>query len=114
MAFKNIVQPLVLKTIDASTLTTSYKPINPSGVAQPCSIIKITNTSDRPIYISYNGIDDHDIILAGTTQVFDFQSNAQPSVFVANLPRHTIVYAKGSGGSGIIAISGWYQEPSSI
>jgi hypothetical protein len=113
MAVKNRVKAITLTSKASSTVTGSYAAINASGLTQACFLIRINNASNQAITISYDGTNDHDYLAANTALTFDFQANSQPNNFMALLALGTIVYVKGTAGTGTISLSGYYLEQSS-
>lgn len=109
MSVKNVVQPIEVQTIDSGSVGASYTAINSSGIEEPIFLIRITNDSNQAITISYDGSTDHDYILAGDSVLYNFQTNARPYTGMAALNIGTVVYVKGTSGTGTIAIAGWYQ-----
>jgi len=105
---QNSVKPLLLSSMLSSAVTGMYAPLNGIGFAHPPFFFTITNASNQPILISYNGIDDHDFLAANTSFDFPTQSNSQPNAQVALFPKNTIVYIKGVAGTGSIYLSGYY------
>jgi hypothetical protein len=109
MSVKNTVKAEILTSIDASTLSPTYQPININGLQNPCFMLRIINNSDKDVTISYDGIDDHEFVSTLSTATLLFQTNSQPGNHVALMPRGITVYAKGTAGSGFIYLSAYYQ-----
>lgn len=105
----NSVKAIVLTNIASSTLTSSYKPINASGLDQPCFTIRITNNSSNDVTISYDGINDNEIVLK-SGGIFDSnsQTNSLPNNKVAMWNKGKVIYIKGTAGTGNIYLSGYY------
>lgn len=114
MAVKNSVHAIPLTSIASSTVTGSYQAINPSGLPKPCFLIRIINFSSQAITISYDGVTDHEFLPNGGIFQFNIQANSQPSSYLANLSIGTIVYIKGTAGTGTVYLSGYYQAQSSF
>lgn len=109
MALKNSVQAIALTNIASSTLTTSYQAINPNGLTQACFMIRIMNSSTQAVTLSYDGTTDHEFILSNSTLQIDPQINSQPNNNIAKFSANTVVYVKGTAGTGNIYLSGYYQ-----
>jgi len=110
---KDSIKPLLIASLDASTLqAVTYTAINAvaNGLDGPCFMIRITNASSSGVLVSYDGINDHDILLDGHILQLDFQTNSRPGNKVAQLAKGTKVYVRGAAGQGNIYLSGWYQE----
>lgn len=109
---KNVVRAITLTSINSATLTGSYQAINIDGLPFPCFYLRINNSSNTGVTISYNGVTDNDYVLATDKLDLKMQQNAQPPAGVANWPKGTTVYVKGTAGVGIIYLSGYYQPQS--
>jgi len=109
MAVKNIIMAIPLTNIASSALTTTYQAINPGGIPHSCCILRLNSTSSTSVTISYDGVNDHEFLLAGDSFTIAVQNNAQPNNFIANFPLGTVVYAKGTAGTGALYLSGYYQ-----
>jgi hypothetical protein len=105
---QNSVKPLLLSSMLSSAVTNAYAPLNGIGFAHPPFLIRIINASNMAITISYNGIDDHEFIFANDLFQFPTQSGSEPAAFTSLLPKNTIVYIKGTAGTGSIYLSGYY------
>jgi hypothetical protein len=109
MALKNTIKAIPLTNIASSALTTSYQAINTGGLPSSCCILRLNSTSSTSVTISYDGVNDHEFLLAGASFTIPVQSNSQPNNFIANFPIGTQVYVKGTAGTGNIYLSGYYQ-----
>lgn len=109
---QNFVQAIPMSIFNAATLDPITKqPINSSGLPNACFLIRIVNDSDRDIFISYDGIADHDFLRTGESLQLPFESNSSPNNYVANLRAGTKVYLSGvAGGSGSIYLIGYFQN----
>jgi len=106
---QNSVKPFQLTTILSSTLIlNTYQAINPDGFEEAPFFIRITNGSTQTVVISYDGINDHEAVLINTSFDLPSQANAQPNGNVALFPKHTVVYARGTAGTGNVFLSGYY------
>jgi hypothetical protein len=114
MAVRNTVQAIPLTNIASSALTGTYAAINVGGLPQACFLIRLNSTSSTSVTLSYDGVNDHEFLLAGAFVNLNFQTNAQPNNFIANLPIGTVIYAKGTAGTGNIYLSGYYSPKSLV
>jgi len=105
---QNSVKPFVLSSIASSAVTGNYAAINGTGFIQSPFFIRINNASNEAITVSYDGIHDHEYILANNVFELPSQTNSQPNAQVALFPKNTIVYIKGTAGTGNIYLSGYY------
>lgn len=111
MAFTNKALPIALSSIDSATFTGAYQLLSATaGLPQACTQLHIVNNANVDITISYDGTNDHDFLLAATDRELYFEANALPNAFVACLAKGTKVYVKGSMGTGLVYLSGWYQN----
>lgn len=106
MALKNSIKALTLTNIDSSTVGATYKAINSSGLAHPCFSINIRNNSTQDVTVSYDGVNDHEYIPKATSITVSGQANVPQ---FATVPAKTIVWVKGTAGTGNIYLSGYYQ-----
>ena len=65
----------------------------------PARIIKITNTTNANILISYDGVNSHDIVTAGTAEIIDYCSDKTEQAGVLEQQANTQVYVQYSGGA---------------
>jgi hypothetical protein len=106
----NFVESVELSTFDSSTLTGTFQPINGSGLSDDVKILRIINDSDKTITISYDGVNDSDVILTKSSETFEFQTNAQEVPEGAGIKyarKGQVIYAKGPAGSGNIYVGGY-------
>lgn len=111
---RSYVLPIPLTTVDSATfINNNFFVINAAGLTHPCFLLRIINNSNITILISYDGVNNHDILPPNDTLQLDFQTNSQPSGHMALLRKGTVIYAKrsaGAAGVGIIYLCGYYQE----
>ncbi len=63
-----------LRTIDFGDISATYAIIG-TPLSAPARIIKLVNLTNENALISTNGIDDHDIIPAGSFALYDVTTN---------------------------------------
>lgn len=68
IAFEN------LRSLAAGSITNSYVGIGAS-FANPVRMLKVTNLSDSDLIISFDGINDQDVIAGSSAWIYDFCSN---------------------------------------
>lgn len=105
---QNSVKPFVLSSVLSSAVTSLYTPLNGTGFLQAPFFIRINNASNMAITISYDGVNAHEFLAANTVFELPSQTNSQPNAQVALFPKNTIVYIKGTAGTGNIYLSGYY------
>ena len=109
MSLKNSIKAIPLKSIASSGVSSSYAAINSTGLPNGCFLLRIINNSNEDITVSYDGSTDNEYVPTMTTLQLPVQSNAQPVNSVAVFPIGTIVYVKGTGGTGYVYLAGYYQ-----
>lgn len=69
------ILPDTLKSVTFSSITDSYANLG-SALTNPWRILMLKNTTDKTIFISEDGSNDHYELPAGTTESYDLQANA--------------------------------------
>ncbi len=112
MSVKNQVKALPLGVLDTATISAiTFTPIG--TLPHPVFLIRFFNPSNTDVFISYDGVNISDFVpKAGGILELNFQSNAQPNNFLANLAKGTTVYAVGAAGVGFLYMSAYYQPQS--
>jgi len=105
---QNSVKPFILSSLLSSAITAQYAALNGTGFSQAPFFIRIINASNMAITISYNGVDDHEYVPANSVFELPSQTNSQPNAQVALFPKYTVVYIKGTAGTGTVYLSGYY------
>lgn len=108
----NRLQAIPLAIFDAAALTANFQPIYAGGLPAPLAVLRINNTSNTDIIISYDGVTEHDYILANTEFQLFAQLNSQPNnqvMYIASGSLLAVKFAK-IAGNGDIYISGYYTE----
>lgn len=105
---QNKVKAATRGLLAGASLTASYQAINATPFEGACFRIAIYNTTNAAVDISFNGTDNHDVVLTNSYIIVDAQTNAQPTAYVALFPKKLIVYAKGAAGAGNVYVSGYY------
>jgi len=108
----NVITPMEMQSIDAATLGLgAYSTFNDAGIEGALCFIRITNDSDTDVYISYDGVNDHEFIEAGERIEVYFQANSAPTNYVSKLKKYTVIYIRGNAQStGYIYVAGYYNE----
>lgn len=84
-----------LKEKDATTLTANYLAVGTS-LTHPVRMVRIQNTGDKDVRISFDGINDFTYMSAGTSLLLDITAN-QTREEGFYLPKGITVYAKHNG-----------------
>lgn len=110
MSARNTVSSIPLTSVASVSLVGTYAPINTTGLPNACFMLRLTNSTDVGVTVSFDGVTNNEYIPAGGVVNLPVQSNSQYNNFIANFPRGTIVYVKGTAGmTGSIYLSGYYQ-----
>jgi hypothetical protein len=110
MPVKDRISAIPLISFNVAGLA-GYQSINaPNGIPEACFSIVFSNNSNTNVIISYDGVTDHDIVLANSVIGFPIQTNAQPPNWRALLAKGTQFYVRGIAGVGTFFVSGYYQE----
>ena len=67
--------------------------------ANPVRILKVTNLTDVPLLVSYNGVDDHDVVAATGFYLYDFASNQSAAAGLLEQPAGDRIYVKEAVGA---------------
>ena len=106
---KNCVNAITMTSLNATTLAGDYAPINPSGLTEPCALVRLINNTNRDLLVSYDGVTPHDFVRNGSTIELNLQTNSQPNNKVAKLARGMVVYVNAAAGTGFVYLVGYYQ-----
>jgi len=111
----NYTLPIEMTYFDATALNlANYQPINAWMLDAACSIIRVVNTSDAAIWISLDGVTDHDYIRPGGDIILNLQLNSHRENRVAQMKNRSIVYVRGTPPKfgGWIYLMGYYNPTS--
>lgn len=100
--------PNPLKSIDSASFTGSYQTLG-IPLENACRIIKLTNNSTVDVTVSWDGINDHEILPAGSFLLLDVSSNREMSN-VCEISQGTQFLVKGSAGTGSVYLSSYYAR----
>ena len=109
----NVAYPFTLRYIDLATIGfLTWTPFN-AAFEHPCFMLRINNTSDGGIFLSYDGVNAHEFIPAFGELEINFQTNASPGNYIALLPKGSIIYAQGAAAAGSsLLFEGYYNKTS--
>jgi len=116
MSKSNRVYPLILSSIDATTIDNLHlEPFRVDGDPYPlpeaCFFIRITNACNNAVLVSFNNLGLHLYIPSGEHREINFQTNASPSNYVSLLKKGTLLSAGGATDEGgYIYLAGYYNE----
>ena len=110
MAQKNRFNAIPKTCVDSAAFAGAYVPLS-TGIPQPCSILRIINSSGVDIILSYDGgVTDQDFVIAGKELTLNMQSNALPETGRGAFPKGFTVHVKGAASQGLVCMTGYYQE----
>jgi len=82
-----------LRTLDWDIVGFGYEAVG-LPFANPVRILKVTNLTDEPLLVSFNGVDDHDIVAANGFFLYDFGTNKSDSGGLLEQSQSTRLYVK--------------------
>jgi len=108
---KNVIVPIEMQSVNTATIGAGAFTEIGNPLEGALSFIRITNASNTPVIISYNGTTDHEYVEAngGRVETY-FQINSTPANYVSKLDKRTIVWIRGTAGVGLVYVSGYYNE----
>lgn len=106
---QDTIKPIPISLFDSSTLIPgTYQLVNTGGFTHPLVFLRIVNDSDNGILISFDGVTDHEYVLANDSFELGNQANSLPNSKKATWPAYTLVYVRGTAGAGAVTVSGYY------
>lgn len=107
-ALSTVILPDPIRTINSATFTGSYQTVG-TPTTKTMRIVKFTNLSNVTVTLSWDGVNDHEILPANSFDLFDVAGNRESSdIFEVQIG--TQFYAKGSAGTGNFYISCYYGK----
>jgi hypothetical protein len=111
-----MAQPLIVR-VDAirqvafGAITNTYTPIG-APLAHATRILKILNTTNADMFISFDGVTNNDYVPAGSFTLYDLTTNGIGQLFVfERLTQVSVKYnsAPGSGSVTVVCVYGQGQ-----
>jgi len=102
------IQAIPLATLSSALISNTYTPVNGTGLPNACFLLRIINNSTEPVTLSYGGSTDSDILPAGDTLQLPGPINTNQGSRGALFPIGTIIYARGTAGTGSIGVAGYF------
>ena len=106
----NYVSPITMVSKNAAALTGGFDLVN-TGLTEACFVLRIVNDSNSDVIISYDGVTNHDYVVAGTSLQIYAQASAQPASYVALFRKGQRVFVKGTAGVGLIYVVAYFNKP---
>lgn len=105
---QSFIKATVYETFNTAALGVAYAPVNANGFDHPIVILRLVNASGQTVSVSYDGVNDHDVMTANSSLVYEFQANSAPNGNVAMLRKGTVIYVKGTAGAGTFYVIAYY------
>lgn len=107
-----IVRFETLRSIAFGAISGTYAAVGTAFV-HSARVIAIDNTSDADLFLSFDGINNHLIVISHSGKIIDFSSNRTEPVGVLEIPANTIVYVKQTSGAptlGSVYVTSMYAS----
>jgi len=98
--------PEPLRSVAASTFSGAYVTLGTPFV-HSIRIMKLTNNANVDVTVSWDGINDHEYLPAGSFLLLDVATNKEASV-TFEIAQNTQLSVKGSAGTGSVYLSAYY------
>jgi len=107
MITRNAIKAVTMATINANTVGPGgYTVINPDGLPEACTIVRIINRSKDDMTISFDGVTAHDYLRSDG----EMQLSAPCGIEQSGFRRLAKAYVKGTTSTGYIHAIGYYQS----
>jgi hypothetical protein len=103
MAYTTRLAFEVLRSVNSASLAGAYLAVG-GPLLFPSYILKIVNNSTSLVTVSFDGINDYDVLPGTSYTVYDELKTVNHEGF----PEGTQIYVKGSAGSGLIYVVSQY------
>lgn len=103
-----------LRSLAYTSISGTYAGVG-TAFANPVRLIKVNNTTDANLIISFDGVNAHDFVFAQSAYVFDYASNKEGPVDKLEQSVGDRVYVKEESGSpskGNVYVTVVYASPS--
>lgn len=106
--------PEPIRTINSASFTGSYMPFldslaSPSPLTNPSRVLLFVNNSGVNVTISWDGVNDHVLLLPGAGFALDETANAVANSYLVTSAK-TQFYAKGAASTGLVYLSTFYAS----
>lgn len=102
------VKAIPIQSIASSGLLVTYQAIN-AGLPESCFLLRIINGGTTNVTVSYDGVNDQDVVLAGESLQIPTPLNNSQSARGTQFNKGLIVYVRGAAGlSGTVTLAGYY------
>ncbi len=87
----------VLRSLGFASISTAYAGVG-LPFTNPIRILKVTNLTDSNLLVSFNGIDNHDVVVANGAYVYDYCTNKTDSAGMLEQSVGERLYVKSENG----------------
>jgi len=102
---------MTMQTLASSAMTGSYVPFDAAGLSNNIQILKVKSTSNVNATISFDGVNDHDFIAAGSGDVMDVTTNSRNNLGEGcSFAKGQVIYLKAAAGTGNYYLIGYSQS----
>ena len=106
---QNTIKAIPLTIFDSAGLGAAYESMNSPGFEHPVVYVTITNDSDQDIFISYDSVEDHDIVFHGGMLILFPQMLSLPNNKVAMFSRNQDIFGRVEApATGDVYIAAYY------
>ncbi len=106
---KDFVVPIEMQIVDSGDIDGAHwEPIG-VPIEGACFLLRISNDTTKSIFISYDGVTDHDFLHSYTDMTINLQTNSSPANMVSKLKKGLIISFSGDAGTGNVYVSGFYN-----
>lgn len=109
---KNIVLPIALQAVTGTSLLNSFLPLNTADLTGAPFLLRINNTTDENVVISFDGVIDNDIVLSQSVLEIYTQANSLPNSYAALFAKSIRIFVRAESTIptlGSVTVSGYYQ-----
>lgn len=102
-----------VQTVAYSAVTSSFVAMG-AAMPEPIRVIKINNSTNSDIYVSFDGSTAHDVVVASSGMVVDITTNKsiEQGMFLSQGTVVYIEYVSGAPTSGNVYLSAYYAANS--
>ena len=111
MTSMNRVNSFELASVNVALIAEdTWTVIDPDGCIDPCIFFRISNMSGNIVFISLDGINQHDVVMPWNTIKLNLQTNAAPKSEVCKISKYKKFYVQGDPDpkGGRIYLAGYY------
>lgn len=105
MSAKSKIDPVKMQTFNCASLTASFQVVFAGGFSTDLAVFKMYNSGTTDVTLSYNGVDDQDMIPSGGSFILDIQANKEGERCA--WPKGREVFVKGTAAAGTIYVTGY-------